>query len=714
MNNPMVIDFSMLALIDYVSLSLLLLAFYYFQTRMLREKNRSRIAKSSLSLANITLTLCLALLVLQPKFLSNSASRGLAIKIVTKAKNENLPSLIDSIRNEKTTFIMQDLLDDFRQNPSEKSSLKNTHQVKTDINSLKEKTVDSPSQIFIRLSQELSMKNNIITSLQIDGDGLTNRQIDRLTSNQKIRIDKVVYQPPTEISIGMIDPVWNKKINLGDSFNLKITLKSAGELHKSKNLLDDQYRLQFIDPVGQIVSEQPIAHNEKIEVSSRPRVSGLHTYKLQLLDANDDIVSTELIPVEVTKIANAKILIMQSSPSFETKQMQNWAAESGALVVLNSIVSKDINFSRLTNIDLESREFYKNIEPSLGLLDKFDLLVLDPRRYLSFTSKQKKTIASSIKNGLGVILLADSSLIKSRGLFSNLVPEVLSINALKQTTKSLVYFLNNENDRADSTLLVSNLPVSLTASSIGIELATKDTSKISSLAYYDFNRILENKNGELLLASYSLGLGKVAVSIVKDTYQWISNGEKETHGQYWQVLVKEVARRKDRDISWFTEVNINNKTANSLSHVNKKNVLCIRSNTNRQINKFATVRPLSKEKTKQRILLNRSPVVADKFCASYWPTHHGWQKLELFGPDKDESVKFETLYFYVHKNDAWSADQSNRRIRSTLIYKDLINNRDEIEEQPFASSYQSIDPWFLWGLIIFSMSFVWIENKIYR
>ncbi|MGB0495290.1 MAG: hypothetical protein ACPGJI_02955 [Kangiellaceae bacterium] len=666
-------NFKTIEWIDILSLFVITLSFIIFQRHILIQSSSSKFTKkAALSVANSLIYLSVLGLIIQPKLDWSAGQEDAKIILYTQSSN-HVNSLIEQIAGDGS-YILRDAV---KETPLH----------------LKEKVLLSPNQLWVKDSLDL-----VNVDLEILGDGLTQTQAKSLYTNRHIK--SVTYTKPTKLKSGLVNPEWNKKINLGESSFFKARIQHY--LTKASNQKAEQLSFKLLAPSGQILEEKTIDNNDLLEFRITPKVSGLLKYKITLF-SGEQIISEELIPIEVTEQVKAKILILQSSPSFETKQFKNWASDQGATLVVSTNIAPKINSSRLTNVNQQNKAKYKNLLITDHILDEFDLLVVDLKRYQLLNTNQKASIKNSIENGLGVIFLVNSLNGDQVLPLSDLDSGQLRVSPQANKKAQNIFLISKNQEGTFRKGLVSNTPISISGKSLVFSKA--------KLAQINKNMTLLSTdiNNNALVASIRYGLGRITYSLLQDTYRWVSIGEQKEHSQFWQILLKNTARANLSPMEWSDSDSFNG-TASFLSMSQTRNEFCFFINLAQDKPVQASINSLTSHES-IRVLLNKDYLLSDHYCTSFWPKDSGWYQLKVTHSQQNESL----LNFYIHKKDGWLAHQQKEKIENTLKLQDYfvrsdtdIKTKDKIKAQ---SSRRPLSDWIYWLLIVMSLSFIWIENK---
>ena len=666
-----------LVLIDYLSLLLILASFLYFQSSILRKVNkRSTFSRVSLSVANILLLFSIVGLITQPEFKSKVSEKLENVTILTKTPNANEELLLNELEaNRDSTFILHEVF--------EKSSLKNK---------FTSNMIISPSQLPLRISNNVKSKENKKYTLEILGDGFTNQQIKSMSKFKNNPFQKIIYEPPINKIAGLIKPAWSSKINLGEYFLFTSRIQLSNTRQTENGDGEKQFSVRLLNPSGQLEQEKQVIDGELISLKIVPKTFGLMTYKIELLKDNE-LISQENIAIEVTNQSSLKMLILQSSPSFETKQIKNWAGDNQAVVVVNTNVNPKIKLSRLTNVEEKNKKKYKSMNVSESILKGFDVLIIDSRRFRQLSAAYKKVIMNSIDDGLGVVLLVGRDSFENTLPFSVSDKGSLTISKMGKENQSILYIEPLHDINRTNRLLISDLPITHVANSFQFE--SRDGEK-----YLNNNSLIpliSNSKKEILVGQLKLGLGKVSYNLLKDTYRWISNGDQVAHSQLWQYLIKNTARNSKNSFQLI------NKSKRLI--VGNKERLCVSTEITESELQASKIRSLSENK-KFQILFNKTQTLENRYCASFWAETSGWHELTI-----GERNDYQSLNFYIYQKENWLADEQSSRINSTNKFREQNNNKITTITSNPTIQFRKFELWIYWMLIVSSLSFIWIERK---
>jgi hypothetical protein len=240
---------------------------------------------------------------------------------------------------------------------------------------------------------------------------------------------------------------------------------------------------------------------QPFEMSFIPKQPGKFLYTIE---HNQEI---DTIPIVVNESKKLKILLLQESPTFESKYLKNFLGEQHKLVVRYQL-SKNryrYEFSSLPDEQIDRL--------TLQSLSSFDLLIVDSDFLNGVSSDQQKAIDGSIKSGLGLIVLASDEHVSS--------DKISRIVGIK--------FLNYKSDTAK--FVLKGKPFTLPA--VSLNLIGENIA------------VVKNKT-RTLAGVKSKGLGKIGIQVLQETYQLQLQGDSLAYANLWTQLIQQTSRIKMR------------------------------------------------------------------------------------------------------------------------------------------------------------------------
>lgn len=626
-----VLEFSSIALL---SIALLSIAFVYSAYMIFTQvKRRHSSVKYLLVILHLIAFLSILGLILQPNFKSMQTEN---IKLVT---NSNFLELED---NQSKSYLLLG---------TSTQTVENT------------KRFQKFSHKILYTPEQLLLKHPTLAKLEIIGDGLTKNQW------QKFPDLEIVHQVP-KLNNGIVQPSWKNSINLGESLEFTGRFQSDSQ---------EIYSVHLINPAGDIIDSQNVTANDLFSLSDQPKLSGFHKYQVVIHKNGIAINIQEEIMLHVTEISRAKILVLQSAPSFETKQLQNWAGEKGVQVLVRSKVSREKYITRSTNLSESSLKIRKDKKLDEDLLNQFDIVIIDGRELMSLSDNESFSLKTSIENGLGLVVLIDQQILDSIGGDSPKLLNGFSFTPLKKDTEIIPHISNI--NRFSTPLSDISLPISA-----------------QTINYVDdihhSSNIITTTSGNNIVATRAMKLGQLAVSLLKETSRLVTSGEANSYAKLWQSIIKQVSRKKQI-------ARIQLAPNQSVFTKDRLTTVCyIRHPSDTTSLTRLNVTLQADRKVPQQILLQPNWLNKNKSCGYFWPKSSGWHKIS----STDESL---TENIFIFDENSWLAHKQLETIEATQTKKARYKVTD------FKHFHlKKIDEWVFWWLFLVSASLIWIEKKI--
>jgi hypothetical protein len=391
---------------------------------------------------------------------------------------------------------------------------------------------------------------------------------------------------PHALPYGIVSLHWPRDLSLGQPLSI------AGRVRT-----DTAAEVVLTDPFGLVESRAAVSAEAPTFALSVPlRAPGHYLASLELLDADGDRVDGGVVPVVVRANAPLQMRVLASSPSFEIRGLRRWAEQSGASLLLQTQMSRDV-----------VRTDYVNRQPDDDqAIDSFDVMLIDADAWSSAEDGFRVEVVRAVEAGLGLILLAGPSLLEAEGADPRLrAPAVRRRETPRRL--SLAHLL----DRDD------RLPA-LIANGVALSLDERDVA----LAVDDA--------GDAVAAYRAQGRGRVASVVVTGTHRWQTSGFAAVHARFWREIVHAVARP---DTSPRLAIP-------PIVTVDHRVELCVAEGV-----PSLRIRPLSGSST--RAAAATLTLVADPLgaaCTFYWPRRTGWHRAGVDGRGQD---------FYVFDDAAW-------------------------------------------------------------
>ena len=528
----------------------------------------------------------------------------------------------------------------------------------------------------VREPEDMIWAEPTLQHLVVIGDGMTMQQWQRFKQRKGSNDPAIsVTLKKGSAVTGLVSMRWQRQLNRGQWQRVSGVLQVAPAEAKG-NLQQTLYHVYLKDPAGQVVAQQAVRDGETFELLVNVKTEGLWQYQLALAKASDDItVVEENLAFEVTRPSLAKLLIRQSAPSFETRHVKNWAVEQGAQVTVETQISKNSYISQHANYPQEDRSDEKTAQvdsfDTLSTLDQYDLLIIDARGLMKLSQHQQDNLAVAVKRGLGVLVIGDSTLFTENNLPGVLNQFRISHGSTIESDQSL---LSWQFDQAGEPLNV--IAADIPASS-GFSL-------------------VKGAEGRVIVPGIHWGLGKVAISLTNQTYQWRTAGQRQLYSRYWQFLFESLARQSLAPYLLPVEndhLNIARQPLPSCFSVNE--------NLYSRLADYA-LRYEGAEGKPVALIPQVDEVNQNMACGVIYPASSGWQRITL-------SANEETLShsFYVYNESDWPAWQQQRKHNAGKRMQSAMQTGLK------QTYWTEISLWPLWWGLLLMCSLLWIERKFW-
>ena len=608
------------------------------------------------------------------------------------------PKIIQILKSAERIWLLTESLQTTDDNQALKIWLAENYQDKVVvINSIEELTdVWSMSKL-----NHYNANLSIPTLLQVFGDGLSKAQWQRLNNiNHKLSENTQTNKHNRSVTAALNTSITEKKAEKSAAkftFYKSKPLTGLSYLHWPKQLILGQTltvtgRLQHpLDKKTQFelslvsndrIQERVIVqNNDAFSLSTTTKISGLFNYQLilkQLPSSNEDtnnlIKISEDITFSVVNGNQPKVLIKQSSPSFETRRIKQWLSEAGSEVAIISQISKSKWSQQSVNAP-EVKGSLNTTELTKSLLDGYDLLIMDSRMLLALKANEIDALYNAIKAGLGLLVNADATLLTNE-------------NAGIEKINKLLHFFKLALIETPSKQVTANWPEKprltkseiITPQAITIHINTKQGQTL-----------VESDNGQALVAKQSLGLGVVALTTLNETYQWSSQINSAYYSAYWQYLLLNISRA-EKDTRWLVA------SPEHVASVDKFHNICLLSSLE---NIYVP-----------DMKVTNYPLTKYKQCGVFLAFDKGWHTFKVLN-DKQEILAEQTRYYYSQTDfPAWQ-QAIKHKVSQYQSESKYLENLTLLENKVVDSSvvYQPINKFILWLIMFIALVGLWIERK---
>jgi hypothetical protein len=520
-----------------------------------------------------------------------------------------------------------------------------------------------------------------VEQLVLLGDGLSTAQFNELSASYAMAASQssksaqpfVVHKAYSRL-LGLTDMRWSRHLSIGEfgqiSGQVQGTLVNAEDMGSAQ--ANKLYTLSLIDPFGNELESQRLRVQDTFSFTFQASVGGPWLYTLNLKEGiqSEPIVS-EKLSVQVREAGPVKLMIKQSAPSFESRQLQNLLNEQGSKVLTLTQISKDRDIAQFTNLEAAEKELAKT-PFSLESLGYFDMLIIDQRALAKLSQTQSSNLVQALKEGLGLLILADLNGIDDWQSMPGPFSSVISIrNKSSAPSSEQATFLRWQYQRLETP--VKAIDASLFASSSGARV------------------LVSEQMGDAVALSQGFGLGQLAISLFDSSYAFKTQGRADLHSHYWQWLIQNIARNS-ASMRW------SGVAEDSLIQIYQQQSSCL-LNTSEDAQLYL-------EQAGQRVGLHNVKQIIDNTstCVSYWPRKQGWYS--LFAKASD-ATNTRADYFAYSLAD-WRAWRQNIKQSATSEYL----ARQKEAKASVSEVWRSISNYWFWAILIFCSSMLWVERRL--
>ncbi|MXV50814.1 hypothetical protein GS399_07495 [Pedobacter sp. HMF7647] len=397
--------------------------------------------------------------------------------------------------------------------------------------------------------------NPLVNKVEIFGSGLNNHELVELDS-MLIR-----FHPASNIS-GFQQVNWRRDLKQGDILTLAGLYENA-EARPVKLVLK---------ALNTTVDSTEIAAGKTgiFKLQYRPKQTGLVNWLVYAISGNDTL-SRNPVPFIIHQPQKINVLMLFSSPGFESRFLKNWLEQNGFGVVVKTLTSKgkfNRNYSNLRSFQPDKL--------SRAVLDSFDVVIADAFQLDQLNGSDVSVIQNALlENGTGLIALTDTAWKNgpfNKFKFTNGAPhQELSLSFRNEKAKLQVEQSMFIQPQSGSQPLVTDAK----------------------------QRIVVN--------SKLHGSGKFLVTTLSNTYSWMLSGDKETYTSFWSYLIENAGRKITSKENWF------------IDKYPRANQYTVIKTSGQQVPIFNFY--------SQPIFFSQKAQLPISYESVIWPKEAGWQKI---------------------------------------------------------------------------------------
>jgi hypothetical protein len=423
-----------------------------------------------------------------------------------------------------------------------------------------------------------------------------------------------------------------------------------------------------------------------------PAAAGQFEWQVRLVRAGRTL-STDKLGVSIVPPLLPRVLVLESTPRFDTAALRRWFEEAGGVLSARTSVGKNLFrfYGPEKSGSAAPREF-GTIDGAL--LSGYDLLLADGRSLLALAEPERTAVRGAIaEHGLGLLTLADDAVEPGR--------EGSATPATRSTTNSLLPWqlepvagsgddpgAQDGHDRSVRLRWVTmTVPLDTTANAAPWQIVTRDAEQ----------PLIRDDQGRILAASDPLGQGTLALTLVRDTGRWNRTGDPAAFAAYWSHLFSRVAR-SNPDAGWWS------LTAGESGpvRVDEPLELVWHGSAAGTLPRFVVTDDLDAATTLAGL---QATVESTRWSTTFWPRRAGWHRVS--GPG---GTHFD---FYVATPDEWRSLDAARRRMATANFAAASARQVASTAGSVSSGVLTEVPaawWFC--LFLLGAGTLWIERRL--
>ncbi|WP_411272739.1 hypothetical protein [Daejeonella sp.] len=475
-----------------------------------------------------------------------------------------------------------------------------------------------------------------INKIHILGNGLDQHELEVLKDYQ------LIFHPG--IVSGFTSVNWNNTIRSGE----KLTVQGS---FKSKSNKPVQILLRGLSTTLDSVE---VTDDEIFELSTSPKLLNRAVYSLIALSGKDSLAS-EKIPVIIEEKTPLKILMLSSSPDFESKFLKNWLYAEKYALVIRSNISKGKFSTEFLNTE---RINLNRVSPAL--LEDYDILIGDMSALSGLSAAESSAIQNAVSKGLGMLIRADDT--GGSGFFRRAF-NIRQNRAIDQ--KSLALSWEGRSAKKAS------IPSGQT-----MEIASRSGEQA----------LVRDNKSHILASSKIYGVGRMIISTVPDTYTWMLSNNSADYSSYWSHILEKAARKREVKESW--------TVLNQFPVVNSPVALRVESPSGNMPTARVSNIPLR---------FAQNSIQSYRWKADFWPTETGWQSIK--------SANGES-WLYVYESRDWGSARAAEKVKTTARFTAESNATVQTAGNVVRTYNYTIPAIWFYLMFLACSAVLWAEKKL--
>ncbi|GAB3541495.1 hypothetical protein GCM10027443_40860 [Pontibacter brevis] len=476
-------------------------------------------------------------------------------------------------------------------------------------------------------------------------------QAEELQALEGVQVQPYLSAKPA----GMAAVHWPEKVKLGEAVAVSGRYTPGGEA-------STWLYLQAAGTVRDSV-EVTAGTTAGFELRYTPRQAGQFVYSV-VEKSGEKADTLGQVPIEVQPVQELGVLLLASSPLFEFRFLKNHLAEQQHRVALRTTISKGMSQSEWLNMP---RTNLNRLTPRL--LQQFDVVITEAQALQDLSAGERAVLERAVaEEGLGVLTITNAPVnSRNTSFFTSFQTRRLSQQDTRSTRASW----------ADNT--------SATAAAAPYTLV--NTTAVAGL--------VAEQNGQLLAGAKQAGWGKVAMSLVPQTFPWQLEGKEGIYASYWSNLLSAVAKQEVQERFWQL----------SLPQVPRPNqplTLTFTDNAAAGADVPSATVTYMADSSSVNLPLAQDPVQPTQFSGTFWPRRSGWHQVQI--PDAPPYL------IYVQGAADWSFTTIQEKQQATQAFV-AQQNAAPVTDAAVAYKEEPVPLFWFFLLFVLSSGFLWLEEK---
>jgi hypothetical protein len=385
-----------------------------------------------------------------------------------------------------------------------------------------------------------------MSRLRIVGGGLPQRDRD------VVRHLGVEFEP-APLPVGIVELHVPMRVSAGSIWRLTGRVEVAADS-----------RVELRDRSAAVIASAVPGKDGRFMLDVPAKTEGVALFHLRVLAADDSLIEEMPVPVVVRAGDSLHALVLAGAPDAELKYLRRWAIDAGIRISSRIALSRGISM-RESDAALD-----------VAALKETDLLIVDERAWAALAKPAKAAIGEAVDQGLGLLLRVTGP-----------------IPASVASEWAAFGFRFESVDGAQSVIL----PSSSGGATADVVVSRRPLNPVAA----DATALISAADGSVLASWRAQGRGRVAASVLLDTYRIALGGNSTRFGTLWSTTFATLARARG----------VSPPSLPTFARVDERSVLC-------GIGKDAVIEDA--DGMHSALLIDP----AAPTCAAYWPNSSGW------------------------------------------------------------------------------------------